>query len=338
MSKQHRRTRPHRGVKALSVAATAACALALAACGSASPQTNGATSTTASASGATSTTGSSASSTTSDLPSFKTVTPGTITVAVEPYMPYTGMVNGKLVGLDSEIFQKMAQDLHEKVKVVNTNFAGMLADVQQQRVDVSIGDIAWSKSRQQQGLFTDSPYYSPVGLVEPKSVNLTNVSQLQGKTVGTVTGYVFQPAIQHIPNVNARTYQNAPAMFQDVASGRLTVGVLDPLLVAYYVKQHPSSGLVFRYLAPPTKAQLAKHPSYSDFEPYQTGFYLPKQEAGLEKAMNALLKKYYADGFEASVVKKWGGDPSKFLTPTPGMGAARRGVDRPSSWKPLSIG
>jgi len=30
-----------------------------------------------------------------------TITPGTITVAIEPYMPYTAEQNGKLIGLDS---------------------------------------------------------------------------------------------------------------------------------------------------------------------------------------------------------------------------------------------
>ena len=46
----------------------------------------------------------------------------------------------------------------------------------------------------------------------------------------------------------------------------------------------------------------------------------------------------YADGEMAKLVAKWGGDPKKFLTPSPGMAAERRGVDRPQSWTPPSIG
>jgi len=55
-----------------------------------------------------------------------TITPGTITVAIEPYMPYTAEQNGKLIGLDSEIFNYIAQHLHQKINVQVTNFAGML--------------------------------------------------------------------------------------------------------------------------------------------------------------------------------------------------------------------
>jgi polar amino acid transport system substrate-binding protein len=73
-----------------------------------------------------------------------TLTPGTITVAIEPYMPYTAEQNGKLIGLDSEIFNYIAQQLHQKINVQVTNFAGMLSGVQTRRVDIAIGGIAWS--------------------------------------------------------------------------------------------------------------------------------------------------------------------------------------------------
>ena len=68
-----------------------------------------------------------------------TITPGTITVAIEPYMPYTAQQNGQLIGLDSDIFNYIAQQLHQKVNVTVTNFAGMLSGVQTRRVDVAIG-------------------------------------------------------------------------------------------------------------------------------------------------------------------------------------------------------
>jgi ABC-type amino acid transport substrate-binding protein len=105
--------------------------------------------------------------------------PGTITVAIEPYMPYTAEQNGKLIGLDSEIFNYIAQQLHQKINVQATNFAGMLSGVQTRRVDVAIGGIAWSKSRAAVGLFTDPPYYSPVALAEKNGENITTIAGLQ---------------------------------------------------------------------------------------------------------------------------------------------------------------
>jgi polar amino acid transport system substrate-binding protein len=45
----------------------------------------------------------------------------------------------------------------------------------------------------------------------------------------------------------------------------------------------------------------------------------------------------YASGEMAKLIAKWGGDPQKFLTPSPDMAAARRGVDRPDNWEPPTI-
>ena len=34
----------------------------------------------------------------------------------------------------------------------------------------------------------------------------------------------------------------------------------------------------------------------------------------------------------ADLIKKYGGDPDEFLTPTPEMSTARQGVDHPDDW------
>jgi polar amino acid transport system substrate-binding protein len=69
-----------------------------------------------------------------------------------------------------------------------------------------------------------------------------------------------------------------------------------------------------------------------------TGFYLPKQETKLQKALDTQIRAMYANGELTSLIKKYGGDPEQFLKPSPGMEKQRRDVDRPASWTPPSIG
>jgi polar amino acid transport system substrate-binding protein len=266
-----------------------------------------------------------------------TLTPGTITVAIEPYMPYTAEQNGKLIGLDSDIFDYIAQKLHQKVSVQVTNFAGMLSDVQTHRVDISIGGIAWSKARAQVGLFTDPPYYSPVALAEQRGEHITTIAGLQGKSVGTVTGYIFVNAIRQIPGATLHAYQDAPSAFADLTTGRVNALVIDTLLVIYQAKQDAGSGVTSDYLTPPTAAQLKAHPGYAAFEPYMTGFYVPKQEPKLVSAMDKVIRQMYANGELARLLAKWGAKPSLFLRPSPGMAQQRHSADRPASWTPPSI-
>jgi polar amino acid transport system substrate-binding protein len=57
-------------------------------------------------------------------------------------MPYTALKDGKLVGLDSDILAAIASKLGLKMEVSVTDFPGMLAAVQSQRADITIGGIA----------------------------------------------------------------------------------------------------------------------------------------------------------------------------------------------------
>jgi ABC-type amino acid transport substrate-binding protein len=266
-----------------------------------------------------------------------TLEPGKLKVAIESYMPYTGMQGGKLVGLDSDILAAVAAKLGLQVQPQLTDFNGMLGGVQSHRVDITIGGVAWSKEREQAGLFTDPPYYSPPAMGVRSGKTYSTVDDLQGQRLGTVSGYVWVKSIKEVPGAKLGAYPNANGVFDDLGSGRLDVGFLDPLLLIYYAKQRPDQKIQTEYLQPPSDAQLKQHPDYAFFKPYMTSFYIPKQEPKLEQAISKQIDAMYADGEMAKLIQKWGGDPQKFLKPSPGMAQDRRGVDRPASWNPPSI-
>lgn len=268
---------------------------------------------------------------------YNTLQPGVMSVAIEPYMPYTGLQNGKLVGLDSDILNFIAAKLKLKVVPVVTDFTGMLGDVQSRRVDITIGGIAWSQARQQVGLFTDPPYYSPPAMAVHGDKTYPTVDDLKGLSLGTVTGYVWVKSIQAVPGAQLHAYPDANGVFNDLGAGRINVGFLDPLLIIYAQKQQPGLQIKTEYLQPPTDAQVAAHPDYTYFRPYQTGFYVPKQEPKLEQAVSQVIDQMYADGEMSKLIQKWGGDPSQFLKPSPWMAAGRHSADRPASWNPPSI-
>ncbi|HEX8048786.1 substrate-binding periplasmic protein [Rhizobium sp.] len=268
---------------------------------------------------------------------LETLKPGVLQVAIEPYMPYTALKDDKLVGLDSDILDAAAKKLGLKIEATVTDFPGMLAAVQSQRADITIGGIAWSDARQKVGLFTDPPYYSPPAMAVHGAASYPDVKSLEGKALGTVTGYVWAKSIAEVPKADPRTYPTADSVFQDLSSGRLDVGFLDPLLIIYQQKQRPDMKFQVAYLEAPTAEQVAAHPDYKYFQPYMTGFYLPKQAPKLAKAISDQIDAMYKDGSLATLVTKWGGDPKQFLVPSPEMAAERRGVDRPQTWSPPSI-
>ena len=266
-----------------------------------------------------------------------TLDPGVLRVAAQSYMPYSAIRGSEIVGLDGEILQHVADRLDLKIEPQLTDFNGMLGGVQSHRVDITIGGVAWTKERASQGLFTDPPYYSPPAMGVASGKHYATIADLAGQRLGTVTGYVWVKSIQAVPGAKLGAYPSALGVFDDLASGRLDVGFLDPLLIVYYQKQRPDRPMETEYLTPPTAAQTKQHPEYDFFAPYQTSFYIPKQEPKLEAAISREIRAMYADGSMAKLIAKWGGDAQKFLTPTPAMAAARRGVDRPSNWTPPSL-
>lgn len=269
--------------------------------------------------------------------SLDTIEPGVLTVAVQPYAPYTTLVGDKLTGLDSDILAAVAKRLGLTVRAQNTDFAGMLASVQSRRVDITIGGVAWTAERQKQGLFTDPPYYSPPAMAVRSGQKFRTIADLENHQLGTVEGYVWVKAIQAVPGATLRAFPDANGVFDDLGAGRLDVGFLDPLLVIAAEKERPELKIQTQYLTPPTDAQVKEHPEYAYFQPYMTSFYLPKESPKLAAAISKEIRAMYASGELTTLIKKYGGDPDEFLEPSSEMAAARRGVDRPADWTPPSI-
>jgi ABC-type amino acid transport substrate-binding protein len=283
---------------------------------------------------ATTTSSSNAAATANDV---NTIQPGVLKVAIEPYMPYTAVEGGELVGLDSDITKEIAKRLNLTIDTGVTDFKGMLAGVQSRRYDITVGGIAWSKERQQAGLFTDPPYYSPPAMAVHGDKVYSTVKDFEGKQLGTVSGYVWVKSIQAVPNANLHAYPDANGAFSDLGAGRIDVAFLDPLLIIFTQQQRPDLEIKAQYLTPPTAADLQEHPDYQYFAPYMTGFYIPKEEPKLESAATKIIDDMYKDGAMAALVKKWGGDPNQFLKPSAEFATQRRGADRPNDWNPPSI-
>jgi len=146
----------------------------------------------------------------SQAASLDTIDKGVIKVAIEPYMPYTDVKDGKMVGLDAEILQEAAANLGLKVEHNVTDFKGMLGGVQSHRVDITIGGVGWGAERAQKGLFTDPVYYSPPAMAVLGDKSYRTVDDLKGKKVGTVTGYVWESRSRRSTGSRRRSTRTPP--------------------------------------------------------------------------------------------------------------------------------
>jgi ABC-type amino acid transport substrate-binding protein len=258
--------------------------------------------------------------------------PGVIRVAIQPYAPYTSMEGNELAGLDSDILAAAAERLGLKVEAQVTDFNGMLGGVQSHRVDMSIGGIAWSEERQEEGLFTDPAYYSPPAMAVHGSETVETIADLEEKNLGTVTGYVWVKSINAIDGAELNAYPDANGVFNDLSAGRIDVGFLDPLIIIDAKEKRPDFDFETQYLTPPTADEVAANPDLQYLAPYQVSFYVAEEAPKLEAAISKEIRAMYESGELAELIEEYGGDPEEFLVPTPEISTSRQGVDRPETW------
>jgi ABC-type amino acid transport substrate-binding protein len=267
-----------------------------------------------------------------------TLQPGVLKVAIEPYAPYTSMSGGKQVGLEADMLNAVAQKLGLKVQTTVTDFTGMISGVQTHRYDITTGGIAWSKERQQKGLFTDPLYYSPTALGVTNGKTYKSFKDLEGLRLGTVTGYVWVNGIKQIPGAKLHAYPNVQAIFDDLKSNRIDAAVIDPLLLVEAQQKRPDLHMKVEYLTePPSDADVKAHPDFAWFRQYQVAWYIPKQSPKLEQAISQQIREMYKNGEMAKIIEKYRGAPDQFLKPGPWISSSRQGTDRPASWQAPSI-
>jgi ABC-type amino acid transport substrate-binding protein len=143
---------------------------------------------------------------------------------------------------------------------------------------------------------------------------------------------VWVKAIQALPGATLHAYPDANGVFNDLSSGRIQAGFLDPLIIIDAKAKRPDFDFTTQYLTPPTAEQIKAVPALEYLAPYQVSFYVAKQEPKLEAALSKEIDALYQNGELAKLIKKYGGDPEQFLVPTPEMSTARQGVDRAAGW------
>ncbi len=265
-----------------------------------------------------------------------TMTPGVITVAIRGDLPYAAMADGRLTGIDGDIMRSVAKELGQRISTETMDFSGQLGAVGSGRVDVAIGSIGWQPERAEAGIFTDPTYYAGATVITPIDSSLNTLEELEGKAIGTVTGYAWVPAIKAIPSATLHTYETADAVYADVGSKRIDAAFVDALQDIYTSQTNKDLGIQTESLKVAT-SELSANPAYSVFGKIQLAFYLPPDRTELESALTDEIRKMYQSGELAKILQDWGvEDPNDFLTPGPDAAEARIGVDREDGWTPPS--
>lgn len=179
-------------------------------------------------------------------PSFKTVSPGALTVAINGDMPMTSVKDGKLIGTDGEMIVAIAQKLGLEAKPSLMEWSATIESVRTGRADIMLGNMGWTPVRAKVLAVTDAIYYAGQFATMKKDVPLDEVTiaDLSGRSIGTVTGFTVVPEMKKVPGTTAvKLYDTTNSCIRDVVAGRLDFAFLDPPTVDYMILQNPGYSL-----------------------------------------------------------------------------------------------
>src|SRR5471032_259931 len=181
------------------------------------------------------------------LPAFalETVEPGSMTIAFSGDMPGTGYQDSRMVGYDGEILQLISEKLGLKVKPALMEWSGTIASVQAKRVDVMAGTMGWTEQRSKIMALSDPIHYFKNGITQTDKTDWHSLNDLQGKKVGTITGFSFIPEMRKIAGLQVALYDTSDAAVRDLLAGRIDAVIGDPPVMQYAISRNAQCHLHF---------------------------------------------------------------------------------------------
>lgn len=120
-----------------------------------------------------------------------TVTAETLRVVTDPsFVPFEMMdqETGEMIGFDMEIIAEVADRAGFDYKLNTMDFNGIIPALQTGNVDIAIAGITITEEREEIVDFSDPYYNSGLRILVRKSSDIDELSDLEGKKVGTKIG------------------------------------------------------------------------------------------------------------------------------------------------------
>lgn len=254
-----------------------------------------------------------------------TIEKGVLTIAFTGDMPGTGWQDGKMIGYDGEILQRVADGVKLRVRPALMEWSGTIASVQSKRVDIMGGTMGWTEQRSKIMTLSDPIHYFKNGIMQSTKTNWSSLKDLEGKKVGTITGFSFIPELRKISGLQLSQYDTSDAAVRDLLAGRIDAVIGDPPVVQYAISRNPSWNLRFN-------AFTDNNPDY----PLLTGlgqvvFGIHKDNAELAAAVNAEIARLWQNCDIKKIGERYGLVQDVWYKPV-GQNF-RAGVDRPAGWQ-----
>lgn len=215
----------------------------------------------------------------------------TLTMATNAeFPPYEYKEGDKVVGIDAEVAQAIADKLGMKLEIVDTKFDAIIPGVQSGKYDMGMAGMTVTPEREQSVAFSDSYATGIQSIIVKQGSNIKSVDDLSEKTkigvqLGT-TGDIY--AKDDFGDEAVQEYDKGADAVQALLAGKIDCVIID---------NEPAKSFV----AANEGLEILKT-SYAE-EDYAICF--KKDNTELQTKVNDALKELIADGTLQKIVNKY---------------------------------
>lgn len=162
------------------------------------------------------------------------------------FAPYEYMEGDKVVGIDMDIAQAIADSLGKKLEIKNMDFDGALVAVQQGKVDFVAAGVSVDEERAKKMDFsTEYVNSTEVVVVNKANPTVSSVEDLEDKIVGVQQGNIADFYVEeNIKAKEIKRYTKFAQASEDLKNGKIDCIVMDLYPAQDLVKSNPELTLL----------------------------------------------------------------------------------------------
>lgn len=153
------------------------------------------------------------------------------------FAPYEYYKDGKIVGVDIDIAEEIAQRLEKKLVVKDVSFDFLINEVKSGKADFAAAGISITEEREKEVDFTDEYTVSNQVVVVRKDSPLKNFSELKNKKIAAQLGTVADLYVsENYKDATLVTHKKYLSAVEDVKSKKVDCLIMDELPAKEIVK------------------------------------------------------------------------------------------------------
>ncbi|MBR8837200.1 MAG: ABC transporter permease subunit [Stigonema ocellatum SAG 48.90 = DSM 106950] len=172
----------------------------------------------------------------------------TLTMVTSPdYPPYeyydTQGGERNIVGFDIDIANAIAQQLGFKLKVMESDFNGLIPALQGNRADFVMAGMTPTEQRKKNVDFSITYYEAKDTIVAPKGSNIKKPQDLSGKKVGVQLGTIQEQnakkIAQKVAGIQLKQLNKVPEVIQEIKSQRIDAAIVEDTVAKGFAQANP---------------------------------------------------------------------------------------------------